>query len=196
MITVTTNEASIAQLQQEFWNAGLQFAYLNVLGRLDTGNNEVIFYGSNHRLIDYSEDAAAISVAAAHVPTPMLTFNRTVNVGNKVRTLNATPTELYRAQLRPLTGYDVVIRLLGVDAGNGVVKKLVVDFTVKRLNGAPSQVGGTSVAANHSDTAAATWNAGFTFDGNDLVIQVTGAAGRTIDWAFTGSVNSFAPSGE
>jgi hypothetical protein len=140
---------------------------------------------------------AAAPIVAAHVAEPPIThFSKTITTSAKVRTSGATSTELLRAALKPLTGYDVNIRLLGVDGGNGAVKKLVVDFTVKRLNAGPVQVGNTTVLVNHTDTAAATWTAGFTFDGNDIVIMVTGAANRTIDWGMVANINSFTPGGD
>jgi hypothetical protein len=52
------------------------------------------------------------------------------------------------------------------------------------------------VLVNQADTAAASWTVGAAFVGSDFIVNVTGAANRTIDWAIMGTVNTFTPSGE
>jgi hypothetical protein len=138
----------------------------------------------------------AVPIVDAHVAPPrVVDFAGTSTIGARTRTTDGAPHELLRFPLAVQSGYDVTARIMGVDAGNGVVKKLKADLTIKRLNAGPSQVGATTVAVTHQDAAAAAWALGVAFDGNDGVLSVTGAAGRTIDWVCTGEVGVFTPAG-
>jgi hypothetical protein len=138
----------------------------------------------------------AEAVVAAHVPPPrVVDFAGTRTIGARTRTTDAAPHELLRFPLAVQSGYDVVIRVMGVDATSGALKKLKADLTIKRLNAGPVQVGATTVLVTHQDAAAASWALGVAFDGNDGVLSVTGAAGRTIDWLCTGEVGLFTPGG-
>lgn len=128
------------------------------------------------------------------VPPPLI-YSSAIPLSGRVTTTNATPAELWRLPLAQLTGYDLSATIMGVDNGNGAVKKLVTSQTVKRLNAAPLNVGAATVVANHADAAASAWAVAVSFAGNDLVVTVTGAAGRTIDWHVSGTMTTFTPSG-
>lgn len=114
---------------------------------------------------------------------------RTTSVG-------ITPTEIYRVPLMQLTGYSITVTVIGVDRGNGNIKKVSGDYTIKRLNAAPILVG-ESIPISHQDTAAATWKIDRSFlaeNGTTYgVISVIGAAGRTIDWVVRGMMFRFSP---
>jgi hypothetical protein len=125
---------------------------------------------------------------------PALIYTTDIPVNAKVRTTDATPTVLYRATLRAMTGYDVSLQVIAVDQGNGVIRKIKADATFKRLGAGAVQVGATTVTVNHADTGFPTVPT-ITASGNDLVITVAGAAGRTIDWSLRASVSSFTPDG-
>lgn len=127
-------------------------------------------------------------------PTPPV-YTLDIEIRGRVRTTDATATELYRTTLHTLTAYDVALRLLAVDAGNGAVRKISADATFKRLNAGALQVGTTTVLASHADAGATAWTIVMAPSGNDVVVTVTGAAGRTIDWGLRGFANSYTPAG-
>jgi hypothetical protein len=142
----------------------------------------------------YAAWLAAGNTPAPAVPAPLV-YASSTPVEGRVRTTDATPTEVYRRTLAPLTGYAAILGLLGVDAGNGAVRMIRASVVAKRLGSGAVLVGAPVVIANHQDTGAATWAIAATVSGNDVVISVTGAAGRTIDWLLNGEVRSFTPAG-
>jgi hypothetical protein len=126
---------------------------------------------------------------------PPLVYSGELPMDARIRTTDATPTEVYRRTLAQLTGYATVAALIGVDAGNGAVRVIRASIVAKRLGGAAILVGAPVVIASHADAAASTWAITATVSGNDFIITVTGAAGRTVDWALSGTVRSFTPAG-
>lgn len=136
------------------------------------------------------------AVVAAHDPAPPLEYSGERRFTERVRTTNATPTELVRFTPGPLSVHRALLRLMAVDSGNGAAKFLEASTLVKRLNAGAIIVGNVTVIANHADTAAATWANSLTVSGNDVVITVTGAAGRNIDWLLEVEVKKFVPGGE
>jgi hypothetical protein len=85
-----------------------------------------------------------------------LIFSEAQNLQAKVRTTDATATQLARWTLSTLTGYDVELRLLAVDSANGVIKKIVADLTLERLNAGALLIGQTVLASHQSTGAPAT----------------------------------------
>lgn len=163
----------------------------------------------------YAEDALSITVpdtvaksvvdavVAAHTPQPdPIVFTGADVVTASVRTTNATATQLVRLTLAAQTLYEADLHLVAIDAANGVSWRYHVELTAKRLNAGAIFEGADQVTSRKSTGAAATtsnvaaWAVPApTVTGNDLIIQVTGAAGRTIDWMMRGSVAKFAPAG-
>lgn len=192
-----TKPVDIEQLAEELRAANVPFRLLALTPTHSGTPNEA-------ELMDHSEDGVDIElppeatpVVDAHTPIPPLTkFTQNVTVAAKVRTTDNTPTVLRRVTLSRNTGYDVVLRIIAVDTASFSVKKLVMDFTVKRLGAGALQVGVTAFPVNQSDTAASGLIGNLTFEGADLVITVTGATGRTVDWAMLGNLNRFTPSGD
>lgn len=127
---------------------------------------------------------------------PPIVYGRTIDVSQRLRTTSATPAEIARWTLAGLTGYRAKLELLAVDAGNGAVKAMEAVIVAKRLAGGALIVGAPAVVVNVFDAAASAWTVSAAASGNDVVITVTGAAGRTIDWALGGRVVSFTPAGE
>jgi hypothetical protein len=119
---------------------------------------------------------------------PPLVFTEDTRIAGSVRTTDATPTEVYRLPLLPLTGYTGVVVLIGVDTGNGAVRVIRASFAVKRLGGGALAVGAPVVLASHADAGATTWQIAASVGGNDALVTVTGAAGRTIDWSLSGQM--------
>lgn len=127
--------------------------------------------------------------------SPGLTYSLTRPINARVKTTDAVATELYRSTLTPMTGYTALLRAIGVDSGNGACRVVLASVLVKRLNAGAVMVGTPIVLANHADTGATGWVLAASVSGNDFVVTVTGATGRTIDWSLGGDVQSFTPAG-
>jgi hypothetical protein len=148
---------------------------------------------ANADWLQYQDDGGA-AVTDPPDPPPIL-FGTVTAFSGMVRTTDATPTEIYRVTLAPQTGYAGEVTVIGVDGANGAVKVLRASFAFKRLNAGAMNVGAPVVVAQHADAAATGWGIAPSVSGNDIVLSVTGASGRTIDWAADGMVESFAPGG-
>lgn len=131
-----------------------------------------------------------------------------VNVGyagrltleSRATTSGTTPAELFRRTLAPLTAYTAMVHLVGVDSGNGNTRYIRATLAAKRLNNGASlvnDVGGQPyrVLADHRDGTAGTWVITPSVSGNDFIITVTGATGRTVNWFVRIEVDSFTPGG-
>lgn len=139
-------------------------------------------------------------VAAGNTPDPVppapVVYSGSRRLDNRLRTTNATVTELFRVTLAATTAYVALLTLVGVDAGNGALRTIRASIVAKRLGNGAALVGAPVVIANHQDAAASTWAIAALADGNDFVITVAGAASRNIDWLLSGDVNSFTPGGQ
>lgn len=142
-----------------------------------------------------AEEAQAATEATAAVAAAIV-YAASATVDRRVRTTDATPTEVYRRTLALLTGYAAVLNLLGVDAGNGAVRMIRASIVAKRLSNGAVLVGTPVVLANHQDAAATAWAITAAASGNDFVVTCTGAAGRTIDWLLSGEIRAFTPGGQ
>lgn len=132
-------------------------------------------------------------IVAADPPSLIYSGNATINA--RIRTTNATPTEVWRATLAQVTLYDANLRLRAVDAGSGACRRIHAEIMAKRLGAGALLVGSPVVIADQGDAATSTWLITAAVSGNDFVVTATGAAGRTIDWLLSGSVESFTPGG-
>lgn len=114
---------------------------------------------------------------------------------SQLTTADAVEVELYRLPIPTLTIMDVYIRVYGVDRGNGNFKKFRREAAIRRLGAAstPAVVGSVEIPA--TDVGTPTWTIAPAFDGNDLVVKVTGAAGRMIDWLLFAELRRFTPGG-
>lgn len=113
-------------------------------------------------------------------------------------TSDATPTVLFRATLPTQTMYVVNFKLRGIDTGNGNRRYIDATFMITRLNGA-AVIDKQQVQFDGSNNAtAAAWAITASIDPNatsDFVIQVTGQAGRQIEWALATTAHRFRPAG-
>lgn len=119
----------------------------------------------------------------------------------RLTTVGTTPGELFRATLAQLTVYRALVELFGVDQGNGNTRDITARMVVKRLTGGAVIVNNAAaqavtVLSDHRDGTAGTWTAVPSVDGNAFVVTVTGAVGRTIDWYFRITFDSFTPGGQ
>lgn len=143
---------------------------------------------------DYLRWVAAGNTPEAADPAP-LAYREGLAIRERLRTTNATPTELYRATLAQRTGYRASLTLIAVDAGNGAVRTIEARVTAKRLANGALLVGQPVVVADQQDSGTSAWAIGASVSGSDFVITVTGAAGRNIDWLLDGAVVAFTPGG-
>jgi hypothetical protein len=151
--------------------------------------------GEQH-IVDLTQaEQDAQAAAAAAWAAASIVYADTLPMTGRLRTTNATPTELYRATLAPLTGYRATVNLLAVDAGNGAVRAIEARITAKRLGGGAVLVGALTVVSDQQDSGTGSWGIVPSVSGNDFLITVTGAAGRTIDWLLDGQVRAFTPGG-
>jgi len=143
---------------------------------------------------DYLRWVAAGNTAQPADPAPLV-YDDTIRLSARLRTTNATPAQLYRATLAPLTGYRASLTLIAVDAGNGAVRTIEARITAKRLGAGALLVGAPVVVSDQQDSGTAAWAIAAAVSGNDFIITVTGAVGRNIDWLLSGDVVSFTPGG-
>lgn len=166
----------------------------SVLKKNDDGSIESFGPGSSE-YDRYEAWVAAGNTADPADPAPLRFSSEEAISSAVVQTTSAAPAELYRLPMAQLTGYDLSLTLIGVDAGNGAIRKIVASITVKRLTGAPLQVGTTTTLVSHADTGTTGWAIVPSFSGNDGIISVTGAVGRTINWKLYGTMVRFTPAG-
>lgn len=161
-------------------------------------NGSVIWIPADPSNADYRTYLAWVAAGNTAEPADPLpvTYSGSRQLAARLRTTNATPTELYRATLAPLTAYVALLDLVAVDAGNGALRAIRASVAAKRLGNGALLIGAPVVIANHQDAAASGWAVNAAADGNDFVITVTGAAGRTIDWLLSGEFSSFTPGGQ
>lgn len=153
---------------------------------------------ADSRNADYQQYLAWVAAGNTALPAdpPPVVYSGSRPMAARLRTTDATPAELFRATLAPLTAYAALLELLAVDAGNGALRRIRASIVAKRLAGGAVLVGAPVVIANHQDTAAASWSISAVVDGNSFVVTVTGAAGRNIDWLLGGTFQSFTPGGQ
>jgi hypothetical protein len=139
----------------------------------------------------------ANNTVAVTPPPPLPTLKKLgFTVEAEVTTTNATITTLGNYPIPTNSGFDISLVVYGIDTGNGNVKKMKREGFVKRLAGAPVLVGTMDTPTpDKNDAGAAAWAVAFSFTATNLLIQVTGAAGRTIDWSLFADVRQFRPSG-
>lgn len=176
----------------------------DIAAYLTTAEGEMRSFPLKAGNADYERYLSDVDGGATVLPADPepLVYGGTSRVEARIRTTDATPTELFRRSLLTLSEYEAEFKLRGIDAVNGSVRRIRADVVAKRLNGGALMVGAPIVIANHQDTGAAATTSGVanwaitaSVSGVDFVITVTGAAGRTIDWMLSGVVESFTPGG-
>lgn len=141
------------------------------------------------------EEQAAIDAVSADVAARIVYAGVRMISAPPMRTTDDQPHEVFRFSTHAQHVYRTTVRVSAIDAGNGTTRDSEVRMVFKGLAASIVQVGTTVVMSNMQDTAAAGWRIQPVPQGTDLVIQVTGAAGRSIDWQVTGDVGTFAPAG-
>lgn len=143
----------------------------------------------------YDSNTGIITVTAPP-PVPPIT-STTFPLTGKITTTDATAQTLISYAIPLQTAFDISFVVHAIDRGNGAVKKWRRETFIKRLNAAPSVIGGVQnpLGTDPADTAAAAWTTAPSISGNNMVLTVTGAAGRTIDWMLFANVRQFTPGG-
>jgi hypothetical protein len=157
--------------------------------------------------VDWDDDSpisqAAIgaikAVVAAHDASPDLppvVFSDEIPVDSGVvRTVGVAPSVILRRTLPPATGFVVELVVIGVDAASFAARVQHARFSVKRQNAGALVVGAPAIDPPQADPATTSWSISGAAQGNDVIISVSGAANRTVDWTARGSVVRFAPGG-
>lgn len=136
--------------------------------------------------------AGSEAVIAAYVPPDPIKTNE-FKIEKQVTTTNGGAVVLYRGTIPVTSIFDIVIRVYAVDRVNGNFKKFRREAAIRRLGQASAPAVMGTVETPAPDVGTATWTIVPSFVGNDLVITVTGAATRTIDWSLFAEVRRFSP---
>ena len=197
--TVVTKPIAPAQLQSELVTAGVAVPNgIGTAGRppYQTGEKTVYTFDDDGAPADLPADAAP--VLAAHVaPAPSFLFVASEALSVIVRTVDDTETTVALVPAAPVSIYRADLQMSAMDAGNGACKFMEGRLVWKRLTGVNviAPPGNITVVSDIHDTAAASWIMNGLPSGGSFRIFVKGVAGRTIDWALTGTIARYAPGG-
>lgn len=187
-----TKRIDLGLLQRELIAASIAVSALGHQGT-DT-DGDVYTYTAGGDIVDLPVEAEP--VVAAHVAPPRLVeYARTVAVDAIVRTTDATLTEVFRLPTEPKQLYRGTFSMMAVDAVSGASKDVEARLSFRQQAGSAVQVGSTVVLSVIEVSAASSWAIQGGGDGTDFVVGVRGAAGRSIDWALTGTIAIYAPEG-
>lgn len=160
-----------------------------------TGNGEGILFAFDDAGQTTELPPEAEPVVDAHVAPPRVTeYAGAVDVSAVARTTDATPLAIYRLTLEQKHGYRADCTLTAIDSGNGALRSWEARFVFKRLTAGAVRVG-VAMVSDIMDSQASSWTVTATPSGNDMVVTIAGAAGRTIDWLLVGIVGRYAPAG-
>lgn len=188
----------LARLDAELTAAGVAHRALGTAG------DALYTYSTDGTVADLPAGAAA--VVEAHVaPSDPIEYTGLRESEWATTTANA-PVGLSQVLIRlPLdlqTGYMAEVDVVGIDRANGVMKRLLFTSVFKRLNAGGLAVGARQDLAAREDTGAAattsgvaSWTVVPSIDGNDAIVTVAGAAGRTVDWFGFVAMRRFRPGG-
>jgi hypothetical protein len=186
-----TKRLDLPLLERELLAAGVPVSGLSLVGTDDNG--DLMTYDG----IETVElPPSAGPVVAAHVPPPRyVDYVETQAFDAKAATTDATATELWRTTLPAQHAYLFTAQVVGIDRGNGAALRFEAKYSVKRLNAGVVQIGSPVVVCDQRDAGAAGWVVAPAMVGNDVLLRVTGAAGRTVDWVFSAGAALYAPAG-
>jgi hypothetical protein len=189
-----TKRLDLRLLQSELTAAAV---VVNGLGHTGTDTDGEVFTYDGLLAVELPAGGAAV-VDAHTAPPPVVEYAGAVPAEAVVRTTDGAPKEIFRFTTHPKHVYRAMLNMTAIDAGSGTTKDSAVHMTFKATATAIVQVGATGTLYNVQDAGtggAGTWVIASSFQFPDLVITVTGAAGRTIDWLLAGSVAGYSPEG-
>jgi hypothetical protein len=192
-----TKPIDLVLLDRELANAAV--AGVNGLGLSGTQPES----GPEQELFTYAPDGvpielppAAIPVVDAHTAPPaVIEHAALIQVDKVTRTTDASWVEVFRLPTAPTRLYRGTFQMMAIDAVSGTSKDVEARLSFKQVAGSVAQVGSTVVLSSIDETASSTWAIRGTAVGTDFVIEVRGAAGRTVDWLLRGTVAVFGPEG-
>lgn len=170
-------------------------------------------YGSNDPNVDVvtiSDESAAVATSGQPgekildrvtgkvtvlAPTPIVSYSDVIPFYIRLRTTDGAGHEIWRLTLDTRVGCFAIASVIAVDSGNGNVYTQRFAFSIKRLNGAAILIGAQSITPAMQDVGTTTWSVVALVSGNDFVVNVAGATGRTIDWMVRGEMTRFGPNG-
>lgn len=191
-----TKRLDLPLLEKELAAASVTVAGLGLSGEdpADPGAQDLHTYDGTGTALEMP--AGSQAVVDAHVAPPLVVEHaETRSVAAVLRTTDGAFHEVYRLPTAVNTIYRATFSMAAIDAASFDAKDSEARLIFKRVSTAPAQVGATVVLSNAQDAAASAWAIQAQVQGNDLVIGVRGAAGRTIDWILAGDVVVFAPGG-
>lgn len=100
-------------------------------------------------------------------------------------TTDGTPTTVATIPLAvgaPITLMDFALEIRGTEAATGDCWIRLLRGSIKRVGAGAAVLVGATTAENRRDAGSSTWGATASASGNDLLIQVTGQAAKTIVW--------------
>lgn len=104
------------------------------------------------------------------------------------QTTNATMTEIARKALPENVRVMASVKIAGLSSGSAGAN-WEIQAAFERATGTASMTSGLlNIITPVKDAAALLWGAELAADGEDIIVQVTGAAATTIDWACLGSI--------
>ena len=102
-----------------------------------------------------------------------------------VTTTDATPTTIATIPISagaPITQLEFEFTVRGREAATGDCWTRIIRGTIKRVGAAAAALVGANATETRRDAGAFTWGATATASSNDLLVQVTGQAAKTITW--------------
>lgn len=143
---------------------------------------------------------AAGNTATPADPPPLKYDDATPIPSRRVRTTNATVTEIARFTVPPNTKYTARMTVTGVTDTLNAIKEVGMVATAARAGGGavviPAPVGNQTYLYDHKTANAQTWgNPTLTVSGNEAIISVQGAAATGINWLLVGTFETFIPGG-
>lgn len=164
----------------------------------------------NSDYIDYQNWLAAGNTPDPVDPPPIIyTANQNL-VPSRVRTTNATPTELARFAVPINTEFTAVLRVRGITDDLANLRNIQATVVVGRASGnvtiIPTRVGAAvaTIGPDHAFGTGGSWGPGsipvsIAVDNSgahrEVVVSVTGAAATNINWLLTGQFETFTPLG-
>lgn len=185
----------------------------------DKATHRMLTYGSNVGTPTNTEDVVTITddsqldrlqgilsatvdddgtITVVPLPTPTIKKDEFGLPDQILQTTNATQTELARFSLSTTTMYVARFELRGIDLGNGNRRYIEAAVECARLSAGAIIDSITTLVNSFNNATSQAWTANAILDGakpNDVVIVVTGQAGRTIEWVLETHVKRFRPQG-
>jgi hypothetical protein len=122
--------------------------------------------------------------------------------GQRVRTTNATTTDIFRATVPPNTAYKALLTIWGITDDLANLRMIEATVVVGRAGTGAAIIqtrvspANATIEADHAIGTGGIWALPtIAVSGNDVIIRVTGPASPAVNWQLTGSFETFTPGG-